>query len=402
MAKRRKKVSKKVVKRKKTSKKATKKSCCPFSAHKELFLTALVACAAIVLMVVLVFCLGGNDVELTDDLSGEATMAVGGKLGELGSSGPMATSGKTTSKDSPRTLYPDLIFNEDETVFELEGTVYVIPSGVRDSSTFETFYVIGYDVDGELRVAFENQGDGVINVAYNSITGNHVFTSYGPLSSGSSISQTQDQSDRDADLGLGDVGTHDFIYSGSCHSFGADIYSECYSSASHEEMILFLLLNNIYETGLSGDNGELTIEYDFDRSDTVTESDETNNAGTYTLELSESLLSDIEWVELDYGFCSDTDGGKDYLVQSTTTGGLWSTTEAQHETHTDRCIGETMLTEYYCKNDVYAFSTNHDCSDDGKACLDGACVDCYAYSSESSCLGSTLGCLWKDGSCIID
>ncbi len=73
-------------------------------------------------------------------------------------------------------------------------------------------------------------------------------------------------------------------------------------------------------------------------------------------------LSSAEETE---GACSDTDRGRDYHVKGTVT-------DKDGVEHTDHCIDEQNLREYYCNEDGTSGHIDHECPD---VCTNGACAN---------------------------
>lgn len=67
--------------------------------------------------------------------------------------------------------------------------------------------------------------------------------------------------------------------------------------------------------------------------------------------------------------CSDTDGGRVYTVQGTTSGSFGGTPFSG----TDFCVDADTLTEYYC-NPYNLGSENRDCVNATAQCSNGACI----------------------------
>ena len=69
---------------------------------------------------------------------------------------------------------------------------------------------------------------------------------------------------------------------------------------------------------------------------------------------------------VDGGVCTDSDGGKNYFTVGTTSNDVTS--------HTDVCVNQAYLNEYWCSNDgVTVLLDNHHCGA-GNQCINGKCV----------------------------
>lgn len=76
-------------------------------------------------------------------------------------------------------------------------------------------------------------------------------------------------------------------------------------------------------------------------------------------------------------YCTDTDGGLNYVEKGTISGGRWYYTEAAYTSKTDSCIATSgQLQEFHCI-DIDASVSYVNCEDvvgTGYTCSDGACV----------------------------
>jgi len=94
--------------------------------------------------------------------------------------------------------------------------------------------------------------------------------------------------------------------------------------------------------------------------------------------------------------CEESDNGEDYYTFGTCT--------YQEKNYFDECIdeGNKILLEYFCVDNVLDFR-QYDCSEEGKQCSFGKCVDldCYPECEEDEACVSGI-CLKQSISCIFD
>ncbi len=95
---------------------------------------------------------------------------------------------------------------------------------------------------------------------------------------------------------------------------------------------------------------------------------------------------DITGQTISIGSCTETDGGMtDYTTVGTVTG-TWSSSTGISSSWKDYCRSTTVLYEYYCKTNGYAYRVSRTCATfygAGYTCSAGACVNTATTDSDS-------------------